>query len=576
MNPFGYIKAAALSDVGRNRKNNEDSFGAFPSIGVWCVADGMGGGDDGEVASAAVVREIEGFASKFAFPSGGAYSADDLARGIADAVDAASAWIFDRTKELRLSSCGSTVVGVVLDAVSPGKAVAFHAGDSRLYRIRGKKIKQITTDHSAAELIGAKDESKVNPMFRGMVLRAVGVRRNVDVELTDFDVKRGDRILICSDGLSRMVPDRELMKILSAETECEKAVAAMVAAANEAGGVDNITAILLDVGDLPEAMAKIPFPFDRVVPNTASTGIGTEDSVTQDTGEVTRMTNCPDDIVFGEAESQTHDQADEPDRRGRGARRMWYWVLGGALVALLTASLVAVFLVCSAADTSVEKEVASEDAVTVPESNAAQRVERKIASSVPRAIEPASFTQSVSNADSRMKMKPVAVPALGKELQSISSETGKTQKVNGQTSVLPQVSNVLTAPVASASMKQKPVYPEIEALAAVCGKEHLSAFVAYVRRRIEKDSARFDFSEQMKRASASAQSVVRFKDMKSVSRFMVDFKYVLQSIGDSEKFVRGDKPLSAAWSEVADGDVETLSAVRAAVKVIGEMSGALK
>ena len=214
MTPFKYIKAAALSDVGRNRKNNEDSFGAFPSIGVWCVADGMGGGDDGEVASAAVVREIEGFASKFAFPSGGAYSADDLARGIADAVDAASAWIFDRTKELHLASCGSTVVGVVLDAVSPGKAVAFHAGDSRLYRIRGKKIKQITTDHSAAELIGAKDESKVNPMFRGMVLRAVGVRRNVDVELTDFDVKRGDRILICSDGLSRMVPDRELMKIL--------------------------------------------------------------------------------------------------------------------------------------------------------------------------------------------------------------------------------------------------------------------------------------------------------------------------------------------------------------------------
>ncbi len=576
MSPFGYIKAAALSDVGRKRKNNEDNFGAFPSIGVWCVADGMGGGDDGEVASAAVVREIEGFASKFAFPSGGAYSADDLARGIADAVDAASAWIFDRTKELRLSSCGSTVVGVVLDAVSPGKAVAFHAGDSRLYRIRGKKIKQITTDHSAAELIGAKDESKVNPMFRGMVLRAVGVRRNVDVELTDFDVKRGDRILICSDGLSRMVPDRELVKILSAETECEKAVAAMVAAANEAGGVDNITAILLEIGNLPEALAKIPFPFDRVDTNTASTGIGTEDSATQDTGEVTRMTNCPDDIVFGEAESQTHDQADEPDRRMPEGHRICPRMLVGAMVAVLAASLVVFFFVRSDPDASAGKETTSECAVSASDSNAAQRSVRKIEPSAPRPVETATVTQSVSRADLRTVVKPVMLPFRGKELQNVSSETGKTQKVNGRTSVLPQAINVSTASVPTVSAKLKPVNLEFEALAAVCGKEQLSAFVAYVRRRIEKDAERFDFSEQMKRASSSARSVVRLKDVKSVSRFMVDFKYVLQSLGDPAKFVRGDKALNAAWSEIADGDVETPSAVRAAVKVLGEMPEALE
>ena len=106
MGAFPHIQYAALSDLGRKRKNNEDSFGTFPSVGVFCVADGMGGGDDGEVASAATVRAVETFAAKNPFPQNAAYPVDSYVKGLCEAVNAASEWIFHRTQEKNLKGCG--------------------------------------------------------------------------------------------------------------------------------------------------------------------------------------------------------------------------------------------------------------------------------------------------------------------------------------------------------------------------------------------------------------------------------------------------------------------------------------
>lgn len=258
-NPFRYLCAAASSDIGRKRKNNEDSFGCFPSYGVWCVADGMGGGDDGEVASAAVVKSIDAYLSALPELASGAYSGADVAKGISRAVGDASAWIFKRARKNNLKGCGSTFVGVVFDATAPGTALALHVGDSRLYRLSGKDLKQITKDHSVAEMMGAKDESDLNPMFRGMILRAVGIESAVDVEATPFSVKRGDYVLICSDGLTRMVSDKRIVEIIQkAGGDVEVAVKRLVAAANEAGGVDNVTVELISVGNLPQPVAAVP------------------------------------------------------------------------------------------------------------------------------------------------------------------------------------------------------------------------------------------------------------------------------------------------------------------------------
>ena len=255
-----FFQWAAQSDVGQKRPNNEDSFGVFADDGLFFVADGMGGGDDGEVASVATIRAVEKICQKNPQPKKTACSADDVAAKLIRSVNGASEWIFNRAVAKNLKSCGSTLVGFCLDWTKPERAVALHAGDSRLYRIRGRGIRQITRDHSAAEMIGVSDESQVNPMFRGMILRAVGISPNVDVEITPFDICADDTLLVCSDGLSRMVPDKLILDIVLKSQGPKDAVKSLIAAANEAGGVDNVTVIVVAIGDLPDAVPRASLP----------------------------------------------------------------------------------------------------------------------------------------------------------------------------------------------------------------------------------------------------------------------------------------------------------------------------
>ena len=244
MVPFKNITFAAKSDVGRVRANNEDAFGAFPEGGVWCVADGMGGGEDGEVASAAVVNAVEDFARNN--PSSEQMDFAVRERRMVEEINAVSDRLFRYAQDKRLESCGTTVVVLLLDPGNPCVASALHAGDSRLYRIRDDEIRQITVDHSVVAAMHAK-ESEVSPLFRSMILRAVGVKPSVRVDVTRFDLRPGDRILLCSDGLTRMVPDPGILSILKRHRQASNAVAALLAAANAAGGHDNITAVLVDV-----------------------------------------------------------------------------------------------------------------------------------------------------------------------------------------------------------------------------------------------------------------------------------------------------------------------------------------
>ena len=299
MSAFTHIQFAAKSDVGRKRKNNEDSFGVFPESGVFCVADGMGGGDDGEIASAAVVKEVATCAQSHVPPPNAGYFGSELVSELCTALNDASAWIFKRAKDRNLKGCGSTFVGVCLDATAPASAVALHVGDSRLYRIRGTSIHQITRDHSAAELIGAKDENSINPCFRGVILRAVGVQPSVEAEKTDLPLKEDDRIVICSDGLSKMVEDRKISAIVHASETPVEAAEALVAAANEAGGVDNVTAVVLFVGRLPPARPGVSIPHREVrePPRPRSADSGDFDTSDTDTEtEFAQESDTADDV----------------------------------------------------------------------------------------------------------------------------------------------------------------------------------------------------------------------------------------------------------------------------------------
>jgi len=311
MGAFPHIRYAAKSDIGRKRTNNEDSFGAFPESGIFCVADGMGGGDDGEVASAATVKAIERFTKECPLPAKYTYPIEGIVSGVRAAINSASAWIAKRTQQKGLKGCGSTFVGICFDAAKPNTAIALHAGDSRLYRIRGRSIEQITTDHSAAELIGAKDDKDVNPMFRGMILRAVGIQPAVELERTEVSLKVGDRILICSDGLSRMVDDKKLLSIVRSGKELQTTVEKLIATANSAGGIDNITVELIEVGEFPDPLPTSPLANQNEVGDTSESGNDLEKEATTNKTEdanVPSVASTEDDFI----PSTAGDDAGEP------------------------------------------------------------------------------------------------------------------------------------------------------------------------------------------------------------------------------------------------------------------------
>ncbi len=247
---FSYVSYAARTDVGRRRKNNEDNYGTFPEAGVFCVADGMGGARDGEVASRIVVEHLAGALRNWGKISPPAPIEDRLAL-LGRCLDAASLWINKYAAAHAAAGCGTTFVGVVLDPGRPDCAVAVHAGDSRLYHIHRRKITQITRDHSVANMAGVKDESELDPALRNKILRAVGIKPAVELERTPFMVEAGDWVLVCSDGLSKMLDDKSIAKIVTSAENGNAAVQALVDEANRLGGKDNITVVLLHIGDLP-------------------------------------------------------------------------------------------------------------------------------------------------------------------------------------------------------------------------------------------------------------------------------------------------------------------------------------
>ena len=282
MSLFQHVTFALLSDIGRKRKNNEDACFWSSTYGAWVVSDGMGGGDDGEVASRETVKRVDEFLHKYPLPPGGTWNIEDLVTGLRRAVSDVSAWIYARAKEKHLKGCGATFVALLLDAANPGEAVALHAGDSRLYRIRGRGIQQITKDQSAAAMIGAKNEAEINPMFRGMILRAVGIQPTVELERTAVPLKAGDFVLICSDGLSRMLPDKRMAEIVHESKTTEDGVRELVAAANDAGGIDNITVVLVKIGELPPPVAAYPLLLEE---HPAANAAFASDAISCDTGE---------------------------------------------------------------------------------------------------------------------------------------------------------------------------------------------------------------------------------------------------------------------------------------------------
>lgn len=244
------ISYAGLSDVGRVRTSNEDSMGLFPELNLYVVADGMGGHAAGEVASSMAVTTIREVFSL----NGGGPTLSPVQR-LLKAIQAANYKIYQTGKHTpALSGMGTTVVSVFLDQEA---AYIGYVGDSRAYLIRQNEITQLTTDHSLINEYLKKgmltpEEAEHHPL-KHVLSRALGTAPEVEVDSLTLPLKSGDLLLVCTDGLSNTVTPLSILQILrrSGRESLEKVCQLLIEEANNHGGIDNTTVVILKCMDGP-------------------------------------------------------------------------------------------------------------------------------------------------------------------------------------------------------------------------------------------------------------------------------------------------------------------------------------
>ncbi len=242
------FKVGFGTDVGRKRSQNQDSGIARPELGLFVVSDGMGGHRGGETASAMAVEIISNFTSK-------AESHQDWEpnRVISDALQAANLAVYEKSlNHVHLQGMGTTTTALLFKDhhLSIG-----HVGDSRCYLFRPNAVWQLTRDHSLVqEKLKAglikRSEVKTDRM-KNVITRSVGFEKEVEVEIYQMEVQSGDCFLICSDGLSGLMEDLEMLKVIQEQVfeagNLQNGVNELIATANSHGGDDNITSILVQV-----------------------------------------------------------------------------------------------------------------------------------------------------------------------------------------------------------------------------------------------------------------------------------------------------------------------------------------
>jgi protein phosphatase len=251
------VTSVALTDTGRVREHNEDMLGAEPDIGLYVLADGMGGYNAGEVASGIAVKTIVNLVRE-------AYEQQELegtdpstglcrpAIILRDAIQRANKIIHQTSKtQSQCDGMGTTVVAALF---YDNRVITAHVGDSRLYRLRADRFEQLTLDHSLLqELVDRgfySPEEAARSTNKNYVTRALGVEPTVDVEIREHPALVGDHYLLCSDGLSDMVEDEDIHLTISTFSDnLEMAVKQLVQLSNEHGGRDNISVVVAEVID---------------------------------------------------------------------------------------------------------------------------------------------------------------------------------------------------------------------------------------------------------------------------------------------------------------------------------------
>jgi protein phosphatase len=315
------------SDTGRRRLRNEDNYVVAPPL--FAVADGMGGAQAGEVASRLAASALE------AGDSDGLSGLERL-----DAlIQEANRRIYDRAaSDPSASGMGTTMTVALVE----GMTVAIgHVGDSRAYLVRGERMEQLTEDHSLVnELLKSgklsEEEAQVHPQ-RSVITRAVGTDPDVDVDAFTIEAEEDDVFLLCSDGLTDMVEDEEILELVHEHRDdLDKAVRALVTAANRGGGDDNITAVAFRISteaapNLEDTVAMPALSEDEVEP----------DEQTRDYAEAELDPRADTMVVPPDAIGEELATAPEPAAQPAAeARRVRLVLFGLALLALAAALIV--------------------------------------------------------------------------------------------------------------------------------------------------------------------------------------------------------------------------------------------
>lgn len=251
------VKAHARTDVGLKRRHNEDALLSIPESGLFVVADGVGGRKAGEIASALVVEAFQDQcdALQTAVEAYAALPGRDTRNAVLQLLDeitnAASATIYESAAATNRQGMTTTIVAAV---VGGGAAFVSHVGDSRAYLLRDGQLRQLTEDHSLLNYMlneGGLQPGDDLPTHRNVITRAVGLYPTVRTDTLHIDMLEGDRLLLCSDGLSDMVDPAVILREMS-RSDLSATVDGLIQSALEGGGKDNITAIVVE----PEAVLE--------------------------------------------------------------------------------------------------------------------------------------------------------------------------------------------------------------------------------------------------------------------------------------------------------------------------------
>ncbi len=228
-----------MTDKGSRRKSNQDAFLDFPEVGLWAVADGMGGHHSGDVASRVTIEHLTRYR--------GATSLSQIEEVLSAHIQAANRTLLDVARKSHFDDVlGTTIVAL---AIAGRYAALLWAGDSRIYRLRHRQLERLTTDHSLVQELknrGRLENGRLeNHPASNVITRAVGTRHELLLDKSQIELQAGDRYLLCTDGLFKELPEPEIATLLETQ-DLEECNENLILAAKQAGGRDNITTLLLD------------------------------------------------------------------------------------------------------------------------------------------------------------------------------------------------------------------------------------------------------------------------------------------------------------------------------------------